>query len=299
MSNRLMSDAELRRRQKLQSKIGRTTSTMGLSALGVTGAAAVASRSPKTLGAIKKIPGLKKATTKGMENVAIKSGIVSGGIGGVGGFNQASIYSAESRRRKAVVPKKPVTKSQETGMEMGYYGEEGHPVVLPEIIVPIEKAWQPVASNFDSERSRGKRAKTYEGAALVGAGAGGAYAGHHGMKTVHEARKLKPVQMAGVHDKVNAAGKAYRIAPTGSDIAHGIHGEESAIPIRALKGSKALRHGGKTLAGVAAVGAAAGAHKAIKRKREQGSWQSYAKSATSAFGVDHSEPNGQHRETEN
>ena len=42
MTRRIMSEAEQRRRQKLQSQIGRTTSTMGLAALGVTGAAALA-----------------------------------------------------------------------------------------------------------------------------------------------------------------------------------------------------------------------------------------------------------------
>jgi hypothetical protein len=283
MAKRIMSEAEQRRRQKLQSQIGRTTSTMGLSALGVTGAAAVAAKSPKTLGAIRKIPGLKKATVKGMENTAIRSGIVSGGIGGVGGFNQASIYAAESRRRKQAVPVK-----KDLGMEMGYYGDEGHPLTHEEIESEIEKAWTPSASNFDAESSRHKRAKVYEGGALVGAGAGAAYAGHHGVQTVKAVRGLKAKEMAETHRKINSAGKAYKHAPTDK--------AEMAVP---LKGLKSLgEHGGKALAGAAVVGGALGAHRAIKRKQE-GGWQSYSKrDSVSAFGVDH-DPSGQHRETEN
>lgn len=258
---RLMSETEQRRRQKLQSKIGRTTSTMGLTALGVTGAAAVAAKKPGALKAIRKVPGLTGATPKGMESAALKSGIVSGGIGGVGGFNQASIYSAESRRRKQAVP---VKKSY--GLEMGYYGEEGNPLTHEEIEAEIEKAWTPSASNFDAERSRKKRTGAYEGAALVGAGAGGAAAAHHGLKTLEETKKLKPTSQL----------KA--LTRTGG----------------------ALRHAGKAGIGLAAVGGAAATHSAIKRKKSD-SWQPYAKrDTTSAFGVDHSDnPNGQHRETEN
>ncbi len=255
---RLMSEAEQRRRQKLQSKIGRTTSTLGLSALGVTGAAAVAAKSPKTLTAIRKIPGLKKATVKGMENTAVKSGIVSGGIGGVGGFNQASIYSAESRRRKQAVPVK-----KNLGIEMGYYGEEGHPLTHEEIEAEIEKAWTPSASNYDSEQKRGKRARAYQGAGLVGGGAAGTFAGVQAHKAIQEGKKLK-----------------------------------GGSQIRRLK--PVVAHGGKAAAGAAAGVAAITASSKIGSKRRD-SWQPYAKrDAASAFGVDHSDnPNGQHRETEN
>ena len=44
----------------------------------------------------------------------------------------------------------------------------GHPVESGDEVA-IEKAWSPSASSFDSERSRGKRAKAYE-ERLVGAG---------------------------------------------------------------------------------------------------------------------------------
>jgi hypothetical protein len=281
---RLMSEAEQRRRQKLQSKIGRTTSTMGLTALGVTGAAAVAAKKPGALKAIQKLPGLKTATPKGMEGAALKSGIVSGGIGGVGGFNQASIYSAESRRRKQ--PAVPVKK--ELGMDMGYYGEEGRPLTHEQIEAEIEKAWTPSASNFDSEGSRKKRADAYGGAALVGAGGGGAYAAHHGLKAVEAGKGIKPHVVAEVTRDVKGAAK----------ISSARANHYKAISTGSLKAVG--RHGGKAAAGLAAVAGAAATHSAIKRKKE-GGWQPYAKrDATSAFGVDHTDnPNGQHRETEN
>ena len=264
MAKRIMSEAEQRRRQKLQSQIGRTTSTMGLSALGVTGAAALAgskgAAGERALGTIRKIPGLKNATPHGMERAAIKSGIVSGGIGGVGGFNQASIYSAESRRRKQAVPVK-----KDYGMEMGYYGEEGTPLTHEQIEAEIEKAWTPSASNFDSEKSRKKRPMP-TAVQLGDCWRRRCDGAHHGMEAVHQAKKLKPISQ-----------------------------------LKALtKEGGALRHGGKAAAGLAAVAGAAATHSAIKRKKSD-SWQPYAKrDTTSAFGVDHSDnPNGQHRETEN
>lgn len=285
---RLMSEAEQRRRQKLQSKIGRTTSTLGLGALGVTGLAAAASKKP---GMLKSIPKLKNAHPDKLRNVAINTGIVSGGIGGVGGFNQASIYSAESRRRKQAVP---VKKSY--GMEMGYYGEEGRPLTHEEIEAEIEKAWTPSASNFDAEKSRKKRADAYGGAALAGAGAGGAYTAHHGMKAVHEAQKVKTVDASPripAEETVRSkGGKEF----TRNVVRHGKAFRALDVDVA----GKALKHSGKAGVGLAAVAGAAATHSAIKRKKDS-SWQSYGKrDTTSAFGVDHSDnPNGQHRETEN
>jgi hypothetical protein len=271
MAGRLMSDAEIRRRKKAQGHITQTTSTLGLAGLGVTGAAALAARKPGVLKQVQKLPKMKNATPEKMKDTAINTGIVSGGIGGVGGYNFAAYTNAESRKRK------PVVKSM--GMDMGYYGEEGRPIKLPEIKVPIEKAWQPVASNFDSEESRRKRAKKYEGAALVGAGGAGAYGAHHGLKAVEAARGVKTKTV-----KASAGGKVVSGAK-----------EFKALPAGALKATG--KHGGKALLGAGAVGLAAGAHGAIKQKRK-GSWQPYAKrDTTSAWGIDHM--SGQHRETEN
>lgn len=110
-----MSEAELHRRQKLQSKIGRTTSTLGLGGLGMLGVAAATKKNP---GALKRVPGLKRANPEKFRQAALNTGVVSSGIGGVGGFNQASIYSAESRRKK-------VQKNDELELDVPYMGDEG------------------------------------------------------------------------------------------------------------------------------------------------------------------------------
>lgn len=242
MAKELMSDAEMRRRQKLQGKIGRTTSTLGLAGVGLAGAGALAAHKP---GLLRKIPKLKEAspeklhqTGEKLKNAAFYTGITSGGIGGVGGFNQASIYSAESRKRKQTVPVK-----KELGMDMGYFGDEG-----------IAKAWSPEASKFDSEASREKRNKHYQTATVAAGGAAGAFGASEGIKAVKALRKPETTRTL----------------------------ENTA---------RALHHGGRAAGGLAAVGAAAGAHHALKRKRE-GSWKPYAKrDTTSAFGIEHEEIN--------
>src|SRR5262245_37658844 len=88
------------------------------------------------------------------------TGLAGGGIGGVGGFNQASIYSAEAKRRK------PVAKSM--GIEAPFFGEEGEPV-------EFGKDWSPNASKFDAEKKRHNRNTAYR-VGLAGA-AGVAYKG--------------------------------------------------------------------------------------------------------------------------
>jgi hypothetical protein len=264
---RLMSDAEIKRRKRAQGHISQTTGTLGLAALGGTLAA---SRGGRT--ALRKIPKLesKIRAPKPLDpdRDKIKGAVTpvlatSAGLGGLGAFNFASYTNAESRKRNM----NPVKKDH-APLEMGYYGEEGHPVKLPEIKVPIEKAWSPTAGNFDSERSRGKRNKVYEGGALVGAGAGGAATAGYGLKLAEGAKKLKPQKMAPFGEKgAPMASKATKALPTGE--------------LRALK-----KPAGKLGAAALVTGGSVAAHRSIKRKR-QGSWQPYAKGAVSAWGIDH------------
>jgi hypothetical protein len=277
---RSMSDTELRHRQKIQGKIARTTSTLGLSGLGITGVAAVAARKGRvgtgTLKAIRKVPKLGNATPEGMKNAAINTGIVSGGIGGVGGFNQASIYSAESRRRKQAVPVKKSEGASDLGMEMGYFGEEGHAITHEQIEEEIAKAWEPVARNYDPEAKRHARAKKYEvgGASVAaGTGTGAVAAGVHALKNESKNRTAGQIQARHLPN-VKAA--------------------------QAVRHAKATRSG-KLAAGLGGVAAVTGAGAALAHHGRRNSWQSYEKrDTTSAFGVDHSDnPNGQHRETEN
>jgi hypothetical protein len=260
---RLMSDAEIRRRKKTQGHISQVTGGLGLAALGGTLAA---SRGGRT--ALRKVPALKSKIKapppKDPNRDRIKGAITpvlatSAGLGGLGAFNFAAYTNAESRKRKQTVVKS-------MGVDMGYYGDEGHQGV-------IEKAWDPVASNYSSERSRQKRAKVYEGAALAGAGAGGAAAAHYGVKTGQAAGKLKPKKMAPME-----TGKAGAKVPFASKA-------EKAVSLKGLK--TVGGHGAKAAAGVGTVGLATAAHRGIKRKRET-TWQPYAKRDTlSAFGVDH------------
>jgi hypothetical protein len=287
-----MSDAEMRRRQKLQGKIGRTTSTLGLSGVALTGAAIATKKKPGALKAVTKVPGLSRVSHGGLKNAAFHTSIAAGGIGGVGGFNQAAIYSAESRKRKAATVVK-----KEFGMEMGYYGEEGRPLTHQQIEAEIEKAWTPSASNFDSERSRHRRTGAYQAGAMAAAGAGGAYAARHGVKAVQQGKKIQSIpdsaQIKTVEETVRPK--------AGKEFTRNV--KRAGKTFRALDADvvgRTLKHGGKAGLGLAAVGGAAATHSAINRKKS-GSWQSYAKrDATSAFGVDHSDnPNGQHRETEN
>jgi hypothetical protein len=262
MAKELMSDAEIRRRKKLQGHISQTTSTLGLTGLGITGASALAARKTpggaKVLGTLRKVPGMKNATPEKMKNTAINTGIVSGGIGGLGGFNFASYTGAESKKRQRAI--QPVKK--ELGMDMGYYGEEGRPIKLPEIKVPIEKSWSPVAGNFDAEASRHKRAKIMEPAlagvgagALGGAGYAGAKAGKLALKnhkTSENAKKLPRVTAAQATRKASAIKGGKTAAALG------------AVGLAGLGGAAAVRHGRKN------------------------SWQSYEKrDSTSAFGIDH------------
>lgn len=254
--NRLMSDAEIRRRKKVQGRVSEVTGGLGLVALGGTLAA---SRGGRNM--LRKVPKLeskiKAPPARDPHRDRIKGAVTpvlatSAGLGGASSFNFAAYTRAESRKKKAMTPA-PIKKQFEP-MEMGYFGEEGRPVKLPKIEVPIEKAWEPVASNYDSERSRHRRSKVYESGALVTAGGAGAYTAHQGRKAVKTIRATKPA------------------ADTTLD---------------ALR--PAFRRGGKTIAGAAAVGAAVGANTAIKHKRKS-SWESYGKrDSVSAFGVDHTE----------
>ena len=227
-SDKLMSDAELRRRRKVQSKIGRTTSALGLTGAGLA-AGSILARKP---GMLKKVPILEHADHESMKDAALYTGIAAGGIGGVGGFNQAKIYADESRRRKQDVAKGA------SEMEMGHYGEEGRPWLPPVIEEEVSKAWTPTVQPFDSEAARHKRAKGYQAGSLVAVGASGAYAASHGRKAV---RHLKT---------------------------------ESDLPLRALKDSKAMHHGGRAAAGTAVAAGALAARHAIKHQ-EKNSWRSY------------------------
>jgi hypothetical protein len=247
--SRAMSDTELRQRRKVQGNIGRTTSTLGLGGLGMTGAALAARKSPGALKALQRVPkvGAKLGKTPEeasgkLKTAAINTGLVSGGIGGVGGFNQASIYSDEARRRK------PVAKGLTD--DVGCYGEEG----------VSKKDWQPSASKHDSERSRMKRSQAYEdvGGPVTGVLAAGA--GYKGAK----------------------AGKLLRAN-------RGVHANAKNLPnvmgAMVSRRAAAVSHGKTGLALGGAAAATGAATLGVRNRNRSKSWAPYAKQ--SAFGVTH------------
>lgn len=133
---RNMSDTEIRHRKKVQGQISRTTSTLGLSGLGMLGASVAAKKNPAVLKPLRKIPKLKKVSDSHLRETAQNVGLVSGGIGGVGGYNFAAYTNAESRKKSQMV----------------------------------KKAWSATGTLYDSEKNRAKRADAYQTGANVAAG---------------------------------------------------------------------------------------------------------------------------------
>ena len=271
---RIMSDAEIKRRKKLQSHISQAGGAIGLAALGGTLAASRPGRQ-----ALRKIPKLEgkirppapkdpnRDRIKGATTPLLATGA---GLGGVGSFNFASYTNSESRKRNMA---QPVKKSFD---ELA--GDEGHALTHEQIEeAAITKAWEPTARKYDPEAKRHKRSKNYQtglAATSAGTATGAALAGTTAL--VHESKNRK----------------------AGAKIAEGFKGGVKVIPEAGrLKAVKS----GKVAAGLGAASLATGAGAGFVHRQRKGSWQSYQKrDATSAFGVDHSDnPNGQHRETEN
>lgn len=248
MASRIMSDAEVKRRKKVQGRLSQTTSTLGLAGVGVGTAAAVASKKPGTLKHIRKIPGAKNATQPGLKDAGLYTSLASGGISGVGGYNFAAYTNAESRRRKPVM--ETTKKNLDPEMD-AVHGEIGK-----------AENWSPIKGNpFDAEEKRHKRGR-------AGELAGGATTGVlTGLGAVKAGEGLSQ------HAKSLPGGKKKVQGPrTSKQHAH------------KLKGIKAGKASAKLLAGAAA---AAGATAGWKKYRQSDRYASYAKSATSAFGVVH------------
>jgi len=271
---RVMSDTELRHRKKIQGRISQATGALGLASVGAFGAsklpgAKVLTKTPalRRLGASR---AMNSIDPKKAKDAALGLSTAGAGIGGAGSFNFASYTNAESRKRKQAVP---VTKSHE-GIEMGYYGEEGRPIKLPTIEVPIEKAWSAVATNYDPEAKRQKRSKNYETALEIGsAGAAGGAAAEAGTGLAMGAKNKRPGQI-----------------------------KASSLPsVKVSQGVRragALKHG-KAAAGLAGASAVAAGGAALVNHHRKSSWQSYAKRDTSAFGVDHTDEVSKARKVSN
>lgn len=101
MAKELMSDAEIRRRKKLQGVTARTTGVLGLTSLGAFGASKIPGAKLMT-----KTPKLRRIAAgvneKRMKEVALGTSTAGAGIGGAGSFNFAAYTSAESRKRNQI-----------------------------------------------------------------------------------------------------------------------------------------------------------------------------------------------------
>jgi hypothetical protein len=266
-----MSDAEIKRRKKVQGHVSQVTGGLGLAALGGTLAASRGGRN-----ALRKLPQLKgkiKAPPpKDPNRDKIKGAVTpvlatSAGLGGIGSFNFAAYTNAESRKKNTMLKKQPVKKDfSPSPFEDGMIGEEG-----------FAKAWSATATDYDPEVKRRKRLDRAETGTVAAAGVGGAATAGYGMSTASEAKKIRrvdAVEVSTAHDKNGT--KVKRAAPVGQKF--------RAVDLADIKRIK--KPGAKTAGALALTGGAVAANRAIRRKKNE-SWGTYSKSATSAFGVLH------------
>jgi hypothetical protein len=254
MAKRVMSDSEIRRRKKIQGEIGRTTSTMGLAGVGLLGAS-VAMKKPRMALAAHKLPGMHGIDPKKLGDAARNVGVVSAGIGGVGGFNQAKIYSNEARKtgpRMPVNPQKPKKKVVKSLDQISKIGD-----------------WKTIDQREQTQRRDRK--------AMRRSGAGAAFGGGLVALGYHD---------SGDKAKYKAAGgmaQTIRRAPAGARQKAKVAGKTAGVLYRDLSHSGKIGTG--LIAGAAAVGGGAKTqhtyqqHKINQRRR--------ANFRKSAFGIDH------------
>jgi hypothetical protein len=208
-----MSDAELRHRKRVQAGISIGTSTLGLSALGSKAGAGVLRKLNKAPGAAHR---LDKATTNLLTSGA--------GLGGVGGFNFASVQRQEARKR-----------------------------------TPVVKAYDPERNRERRARQEAKVAGVVGGAASGGALAAGGLAARRGFQRRDETTRIgSPVEL---EQEVLPGGGKTRLDPRGR-VHHGParkfrtanFGEKmsSATKVKGLKASQV--RAGKVGVGLAALG---------------------------------------------
>ena len=252
--SKLMSQKQIDRRKRTQGTIARTTSTIGLTGLGVLGASVAARKNPETLKAIQRLhPKLKAVTPEKMKDATVNAGIVSGGLSGLGGYNFASYTSAEAKRNKM---KTKLKKNLDHELDIEpVYGDVG-----------IAKNWTPVATDYDPEAKRHKRNQVEQHAAYAGAGTAGL------LSAVSAGKAVKPHKLAG------------RVVPKNPQNPKSVNAAKGqATRLKNLSRGH-LKTSGKYAAGGLVL---AGTGEAIRRNRK-GSWQSYSKSASaSAFGITH------------
>jgi len=268
---RIMSDAEIKRRKKLQSHISETTGALGLASLG----AFSASKLPAAK-FMSKTPRLRRlassVNTKKMENIALGTSTAGAGIGGAGSFNFAAYTNAESRK------KKPVVKSYEPE---GVFGEIGK---AADFEISKVGDWKTIDQREQSQRRSRK--------AMRGAGAAAGVSGGLVALGYHDGGDKAKYKRAG---QTARSVNNWRKIKTNSTVL-----ESKGVNRRAAKAFadlgrttyKGLSASGKIgiagLAGATAVGASAkGKHTYDQHKINQRRRARVRKSNESAFGISH------------
>lgn len=187
----VMSDAEIRRRKRVQGHISQATATLGLAALATRGGASA-------VGRLKKVPKLMSLGPK-LKEASNTLTTTGAGIGGVGGYNFAAYTNAESKKRKPVAKAFNFDRSQ--AKQMAKTGATAAAAQAPKVVqaklTPLRTQpaqgprlmdvvnkhmgevskfgnWKTIDQRERTQRRDRKAMKWAGGTAAVGAGLGGA-----------------------------------------------------------------------------------------------------------------------------
>lgn len=299
MASTLMSDAEIRRRKKIQGAVSVTTATLGLAALGSRGAGAAVNRAAK----LKKLsPSAAKLGPK-LNSASTTLTTTGAGVGGVGGYNFAAYTNAEGRKRTVKKFFQKPTKDQvkqgavtaaKTTAQVAPQMAKGRLQTLkpqqqegPRLMDVVRKHkdevakfgnWKTIDQRERTQR-RDRKAMKYSGAAVatgVGLAAG--------------AQRADPSTFRAAQKVAQSASANYKSMRTAGFSRKGAAGNVGRYTKMAVSGHRGLKMatGG---AGIAAAGAAAGLGAAAHHKYNQTRINSrrrsnYAKKVQKTFSED-------------
>lgn len=250
-----------------------TGATLGLGALATKGGAIAARRMAKPSGKHAAAPKINPALARRLDKGSLGLITLGAGLGGIGGYNFASIQHQEAKRERETVKKSAfgvVEKFKSQGDRDSYYDRQNK-IKSPELGEPDPDDWkrEPArpqadmkkvvkpkrinikAGGIDPERRRLKRLGRYESAA-----AGGAVATGAGAATMAAAVGPARVQQAAdrygrkalKQGNAPRAARAYRLSVKAAKVG----GKTPQV----LGHLRKIPHGGKITAGLAAGSAA-------------------------------------------
>lgn len=286
---RKISDTQLRHRKRVQAGLTTATATIGLAALGSKGGAVAARKYLK--------PAAKgEKTAQGLERHAGNALLVGAGLGGLGGYNAASISRAESKRPNYSAHissvKKDWSKYDEDRRLLRQHGLRGAPAGVSR--EQRQQIWEARARHLNRKRNRWHRASQASGVAetaggvvagTAGAGIVGhqlreAYSREHPEKLTAAERRVSQ-KVAGMHPRVakpatKVARAAFHGKPSFALLAAGAAGTATAAASRRARivANKKTRKYSSASGGIAAGTA--------RRMKDYD-----VSKSISAFGVDH------------